>query len=99
VGETIRSAPTRTAWRGPLPHGHAAWFEFHNSGSWLDRAPGETRIQLDYSGLTTLYDPMFTSLTEARHGKPCDAHHPGGMSAKGLQRVCDVLDEVLARGP
>jgi len=68
-GKTNCGTSYATCLRGALPHGHSAWFEVINSGSWHNHAPGETRIRLDYSSLITLYDPVFTSLTEARRDK------------------------------
>ncbi|KAH9056822.1 hypothetical protein EDB87DRAFT_1686836 [Lactarius vividus] len=44
-------------------------FEAFITGTWHDRAPGETRVRPDYSGLVTFYDPSLSSLVDARYGK------------------------------
>jgi hypothetical protein len=56
-------------WRGSLPGYTRTRFEAHVVGSWHDLAPGETRVQLDYTGLITFYDPTLSSLVEARQGR------------------------------
>ncbi|KAI9435514.1 hypothetical protein H4582DRAFT_2130500 [Lactarius indigo] len=56
-------------WHGSLPSDSRGFFEAYIAGGWHDRAPGETRVHLDYSGLVTFYDPSLTSLVQSRRGK------------------------------
>ena len=56
-------------------------------------------MQIDYSGLITLYNSALTSPIEARRHKLRDAYRPGDIFAEDLQCVRDELDEVLARDP
>jgi len=44
-------------WRGLLWSDVLTFFKAHVSGSWHDRAPGETRVHIDYAGLVTFYNP------------------------------------------
>ncbi|KAH9028925.1 hypothetical protein EDB84DRAFT_1669837 [Lactarius hengduanensis] len=88
-----------TGWRGTLPSGRRSSREAYNAGSWHDRAPGETRVRLDYSGLVTFYDPSLLSLVESRHGKDRLHLHLDGISASDSERVRAELQTVLAREP
>jgi hypothetical protein len=84
-------------WHGSLPDFVIGRFEAHVAGGWHDLAPGETRVQLDYTGLVTFYDPMLSSLVEARHGKERLHHRLEGISAADTARVLAELQSVLTR--
>ncbi|KAH9056824.1 hypothetical protein EDB87DRAFT_1812587 [Lactarius vividus] len=88
-----------TGWRGALPDGGRSFREAHNAGSWHDRAPGETRVRLDYSGLVTFYDPSLSSLVESRHGKDRLHLRLDGISVSDSERVRAELQTVLTREP
>ncbi|KAH9003832.1 hypothetical protein EDB86DRAFT_2798484 [Lactarius hatsudake] len=88
-----------TGWRGTLPSGRRSSREAYIAGSWHDRAPGETRVRLDYSGLVTFYDPSLSSLVESRHGKDRLHLRLDGISASDSERVRAELQTVLAREP
>ncbi|KAH9028926.1 hypothetical protein EDB84DRAFT_255892 [Lactarius hengduanensis] len=72
-------------------------FEAYISGTWHDRAPGETRVRPDYSGLVTFYDPSLSSLVEARYGKDRSHLRLDGISALDSERVRAELQTVLTR--
>ncbi|KAI0246598.1 hypothetical protein BJV78DRAFT_125115 [Lactifluus subvellereus] len=84
-------------WRGSLPDGSADMFEAILAGSWHDRAPGETRVHLDLTGLVTFYDPTLSSLVEARLGKDKMHHRLKGISTTDKERVISELRTVLTR--
>ena len=86
-----------SGWRGSLPNEYRAWTEAYFSGSWHDRAPGETRVHLDYAGLVTFYDTSLTSLVEARHGKDRLRYHLEGISVLDSESVHAELRTVLTR--
>ncbi|KAH9027491.1 hypothetical protein EDB83DRAFT_2678711 [Lactarius deliciosus] len=72
-------------------------FEALDTGTWHDRAPGETRVRPDYSGLVTFYDTSLTSLVESRHGKDRLHLRLEGISVLDSERVRAELQTVLAR--
>ena len=84
-------------WRGSLPSDVLAFFEVHVSGSWHDRAPGETRVHIDYAGLVTFYDPTLSSLVEARQGKDRLHYRLKGISPTDTESVHAELRSVLTR--
>ena len=84
-------------WRGSLPGDILTYFAAHVSGSWHDRAPGETRVNLDYAGLVTFYDPTLSSLVEARQGKDRLHYRLKGISPADTERVHAELRSVLTR--
>jgi hypothetical protein len=84
-------------WRGSLPSGSMGMFEANRAGSWHDRAPGETRVRLDLTGLITFYDPTLSSLVEARQGKDRLHHRLKGISTRDAERVTSELKTVLTR--
>jgi len=85
-------------WRGSLPDEILVYFAAHVSGSWHDRAPGETRVHLDHAGLVTFYDPTLSSLVEARQGKDRLHYRLKGISPADIERVHAELRSVLTRG-
>ena len=84
-------------WRGSLPSASSGMIEANRAGSWHDRAPGETRVRLDLTGLITFYDPTLSSLVEARQGKDRLHHRLEGISALDTERVLTELKVVLTR--
>ncbi|KAA1475772.1 hypothetical protein DENSPDRAFT_784008 [Dentipellis sp. KUC8613] len=89
--------PPPEGWRGSLPDSDAQMFEALHAGAWHDRAPGETRVHIDYSGFVTFYDDTLSSLVAARRGKTHLQHRLEDISEHDLGRVIDELEEVLAR--
>jgi hypothetical protein len=84
-------------WRGSLPLDILGRFQAHVAGGWHDLAPGETRAQLDYTGLVTFYDPTLSSLVDARQGKDRMHHRLEKISATDTARVLTELRSVLTR--
>ena len=84
-------------WRGSLPPDISGRFEVEVAGGWHDLAPGETRAQLDYTGLVTFYDPTLSSLVDARQGKDRIHHRLEQISAADAARVHAELRSVLTR--
>ena len=64
-----------SGWRGSPPDLVRSVFEAFSTGNWYDQAPGEIRVQPDYSGFVTFYDTSLTSLVEARYGKEIGRAH------------------------
>ncbi|KAI0270727.1 hypothetical protein BC834DRAFT_862929 [Gloeopeniophorella convolvens] len=87
-----------SGWRGSLPDDRVSTFEANLAGSWHDRAPGETRVHLDYAGLVTFFDPTLRSLVDARHGKDRLRQRLAGISQHDVARVHAELHTVLTRG-
>ncbi|KAH8993105.1 hypothetical protein EDB92DRAFT_2086455 [Lactarius akahatsu] len=86
-----------SGWRGSPPDMRRNAIEAFVTGTWHDRAPGETRVRPDYSGLVTFYDPSLSSLVEARHGKDRLHLRLEGISALDTEQVRDELRTVLTR--
>ncbi len=86
-----------SGWRGTPLSLRRIVFEAFRAGSWHDRAPGETRVRPDYSGLVTFYDPSLSSLVEARYGKDRLHLRLEGISALDSDRVRAELETVLTR--
>ncbi|KAH9003836.1 hypothetical protein EDB86DRAFT_2282200 [Lactarius hatsudake] len=86
-----------SGWRGSPPDMRRNAFEAFVTGTWHDRAPGETRVRPDYSGLVTFFDPSLPSLVEARYGKDRLHLRLEGISALDTEQVRDELRTVLTR--
>ena len=72
-------------------------FEVMNTGSWHNRFPGETRVQLDLSGLVSYYDTeLVPSLVAIRAGQERWDHRAGNVSSEDLAAVKSRLEAVLA---
>ena len=84
-------------WRGSLPSYVLTRFGALVAGGWHDFAPGETRVQLDYTGLVTFYDPTLSSLVEARQGKGRLYQRLEGISTADTAHVQAELISVLTR--
>lgn len=67
------------------------------AGLWHRRSPGETRVQLDYSGVVSAYNEVYTSLVESRRGLLRIKHRLGGISAQDRDRLQAEAHEVLTR--
>ncbi|KAI5992053.1 hypothetical protein EDC04DRAFT_2872817 [Pisolithus marmoratus] len=73
-------------------------FEAMYAGSLHNQYPGETRIQLDLSGLISFYDTeLVPSLVAARFGKERWDHRLLNISREDVKRVRARLGEVLSR--
>ena len=69
-----------------------------NSGSWHNRFPGETRIQLDLAGLVSFYDTQLVpSLVAIRAGQERWDHRVGNISSEELTAVKSRLEAALVR--
>ncbi len=86
-----------SGWRGSLPSDSRSIREAHLAGGWHDRAPGETRVHLDYSGLVTFYDSSLSSLVKSRYGKDRLHLRLEGISVLDSERVRAELQTVLTR--
>ena len=86
-----------SGWRGSLQTDAATYFQAHVDGGWHDRAPGETRVRLDYAGLVTFYDPTLSSLVEARREKDRIYYRLEGISSTDAERVLSELRSVITR--
>ncbi|KAI0069272.1 hypothetical protein BV25DRAFT_1791173 [Artomyces pyxidatus] len=96
-GPPIEPPDPPPGWKGSLPLEQTVEFEALASGSWHNRAPGETRVRVDYSGLVTFYDPSLTSLVGARRGVPRPLHRLANISASDSARVRGELEDVFQR--
>ncbi|KAI6115595.1 hypothetical protein EV401DRAFT_1864827 [Pisolithus croceorrhizus] len=73
-------------------------FEAMYAGSRHNRFPGETRVQLDLSGLISFYDTdLVPSLVPARFGKERWDHRLRNISTEDAVRVKARLEEALSR--
>ncbi|KAI6033291.1 hypothetical protein EDC04DRAFT_2212710 [Pisolithus marmoratus] len=82
---------------GPSPKASGR-VEVMFAGSWHNRYPGETRIQLDLSGLISFYDTeLAPSLIPARFGKERWDHRLLNISGEDVTRARARLGEVLSR--
>ncbi|KAI0060148.1 hypothetical protein BV25DRAFT_986335 [Artomyces pyxidatus] len=84
-------------WKGSLPDELMSAFQGLVTGSWHDRAPGETRVHIDYSGLVTFYDTELSSLVAPRRKVPRKQYRLLDISANDSARVHAELAEVLGR--
>ncbi|KAI0315111.1 hypothetical protein OF83DRAFT_1174142 [Amylostereum chailletii] len=83
-------------WKGSLP-GSYVLSEALNAGSWHDPAPGETRVQPDYSRFVTFYDASLTSLVEARRGVDHLHHRLLNISSTDAERKMEELVQAIMR--
>ena len=68
------------------------------AGSWHNRFPGETRIQLDLAGLISLYDTQLApSLVDFRAGRERWDHRVQNISSEDLATVKSRLEAILIR--
>ncbi|KAG9314911.1 hypothetical protein JVU11DRAFT_4019 [Chiua virens] len=73
-------------------------FETINAGSWHNRFPGETRIQLDLLGLVSFYDTQLVpSLVPIRAGQERWDHRVANTSNKDISAVKSRLEATLTR--
>jgi hypothetical protein len=87
---------TRPAgWVGSLPTDSR--YEVDVAGKWHDRAPGETRVRVQYDKFVSFYDPAMTSLVDSRRGKPREEHNLKPLSKADAQTKLAELEAALAR--
>ncbi|KAF8201312.1 hypothetical protein K438DRAFT_1965813 [Mycena galopus ATCC 62051] len=82
-------------WVGSLPTDSGA--EVEVTGKWHDRAPGETRVRVQYDKFVSFYDPAVTSLVDSRRGKPREEHNMKLLSKADAQMKLAELEAALAR--
>ncbi|KAJ7493575.1 hypothetical protein FB451DRAFT_1214831 [Mycena latifolia] len=96
--DTIREFPgfaSPEGWIGSLPTDVGR--EVDVAGHWHDRAPGETRVRVQYDKVISFYDPEVTSLIEGRRGKPREEHRIKGISKEqGIMKRAE-LEEAVKR--
>ncbi|KAI0045165.1 hypothetical protein FA95DRAFT_1544005 [Auriscalpium vulgare] len=92
-------APVPSGWVGSLLHRETSHIQALAAGSWHNRAPGETRVHIDFSRFFTLYDPSFASLVVARRGVPRMQHRVANISKADAGRALAGLNEAFARAP
>lgn len=86
-----------TGWRGTLPTANDAIFQAVFAGSWHHRAPGETRVVVDWHGAVTFYDPAVTSLIDARRGLPRTQHSLASISQGDIATKLKEVEDVVTR--
>lgn len=84
-------------WKGKPRSFASSCFEVIHAGSWHNYAPGETRVHVDYSGLVSFFDPVFTSLVDARRVQTRDEYRPGNLSAKDTKLAHSLIADVYTR--
>ena len=73
-------------------------FEATNAGSWHNRFPGETRVQLNLAGLVSFYDTgLAPSLVDIRAGQERWDHRAQNISSEDLSAVKSRLEAILSR--
>ncbi|KAF8201255.1 hypothetical protein K438DRAFT_1716994 [Mycena galopus ATCC 62051] len=82
-------------WIGSLPTDSV--MEINVAGKWHDRAPGETRVRVQYDKFVTFYDPAVTSLVGPRRGKPRERQNLKLLSKADAQMKLAELEAALAR--
>ncbi|KAL1744342.1 hypothetical protein HDZ31DRAFT_82752 [Schizophyllum fasciatum] len=86
----------------PAPAVATAFTGFQSilSGSWSNFHPGDQRIELDFSRLTSFYDTdLFPSLVGVRHGKERWDHRIMGISEADTDTYAATLDAQLRASP
>ncbi|KAI0270725.1 hypothetical protein BC834DRAFT_841508 [Gloeopeniophorella convolvens] len=87
------------SWNGTLLPALLANIGAIAAGARHDRAPGETRLRVDYTGFVTFYDPSLTSLVAARRGRKRAFYRPADISPADVRLIQTELAEVYARPP
>ncbi|KAF7369182.1 hypothetical protein MVEN_00245400 [Mycena venus] len=82
-------------WVGSLPTDSRS--EVDVAGKWHDRAPGETRVRVQYDKFVSFYDPAVTSLVESRRDKPREEHTLKPLSKADAQTKLVELEAALAQ--
>ncbi|KAK0458949.1 uncharacterized protein EV420DRAFT_341001 [Desarmillaria tabescens] len=73
-----------------------AFSEVVHSGSWHNRYPGETRIQLDLARMVSFYDTsLVPSLVPYRFNQERWFHHLEGISDDDISAVMDRLEQAV----
>ncbi|KAJ7251107.1 hypothetical protein B0H12DRAFT_648795 [Mycena haematopus] len=82
-------------WVGSLPTDSGA--EIVVTGQWHNRAPGETRVRVQYDKFVSFYDPEVTSLVDSRRDKPREEHDLKSLSKADAHMKLMELEAALAR--
>ncbi|KAF7377576.1 hypothetical protein MSAN_00180300 [Mycena sanguinolenta] len=82
-------------WIGSLPTDSRS--DVDVAGKWHDRAPGETRVRVQYDKFVSFYDPAVTSLVASRRGKPREEQTLKALSKADAQMKLEELETALAR--
>ncbi|KAJ6466807.1 hypothetical protein C8R45DRAFT_478625 [Mycena sanguinolenta] len=82
-------------WVGSLPTNSNS--DVDVAGKWHDRAPGETRVRVQYDKFVSFYDPTVTSLVDSRRGKPREEQTLKALSKADAQMKLAELEAALAR--
>jgi len=73
-------------------------FEVMHAGSWHNRYPGDTRINLDLAGIVSLYDATLApSLVGSRDGQERCDHNIGAISSADIEAVRRRVSRTLER--
>lgn len=73
-------------------------FEVMHSGSWHNRYPGDTRINLDLAGIVSLYDTTIApSLVSSRAGQERCDHRVQGISSVDMEVMRRSVSRALER--
>lgn len=84
-------------WKGSLLSKAAIGFEVIQAGSWHNYAPGETRVNVDYTGAVSFYQPSVTSLVAARRNQTRDEYRVANISDADALRVRAEILDVFSR--
>lgn len=94
---TIPFFPPPIGWVGRHRDPPSTMFEAMRAGMWHNHWPGEARIQLDYSGVVSAYDEVYTSLVESQRGVPRSRHRLREMSTRDKEHLKSEVRSVLLR--
>lgn len=82
--------------KGSLRDSQSAAFEVIDACSWHNKAPGETRVNVDYSALVSFFDPWLTSLVEARRNQTRKQYRILGISPADAADVRGQLVDIFS---
>jgi hypothetical protein len=92
--------PLPPNWSGPIRSGDSADIEGILAAAWNSFQPGEARVKLDYSRLVSFYDPIFTSLIDARAGLGRHHHRLTNLSHTDyLVAMAQLRDDLNREAP
>ena len=84
-------------WRGSARSRVSISFEVLNSGMWHRRAPGETRVKIDYSRVISFFDPALSSLAKARIWKSREEFRLDSISETDSKYIREQLYDIFTR--
>ena len=64
---------------------------------WHNRSPGEIRVKIDYSRVVSFFDPVLSSLVDARAGRTRGEFRLDGISDADSKYILDQLTESFTR--